>query len=232
MTGYTFQFGVVWANLPLLLMGAVRTVLFSLGALVLGLAAGIGLAVMRGAHGAAPRLLAGAYVEFIRNTPLLVQLFIVFFGLPSAGIRLMPDQAAALALVLNFSAYSAEIVRAGIEAVPRGQVEAAESLGMTRWEVLRHAVLLPAIERVYPALGSQLTLLMLGSAVVSAIGADELTSAANYIQSQTFRSFEVYLVTTGIYIGLTLLFRAGLGRVAWLAFPRRRARLGLSFVTR
>lgn len=231
MNGYVFQFGAVWANLPLLLLGALHTVLFSAGALVAGLAAGVGLALMRGARGAAPRLLSGAYIEFIRNTPLLVQLFIVFFGLPSAGVRLTPDQAAALALVLNFSAYSAEIVRAGIEAVPHGQIEAALSLGMTRWEVLRHAVLLPAIERVYPALASQLTLLMLGSAIISAIGADELTSAANYVQSQTFRSFEVYLVTTGLYIALTVLFRAGLGGVARLAFPRRRA-LGLAFVTR
>ncbi len=231
MSGYVFQFGAVWANLPLLLWGALHTVLFSAGALVAGVAAGIALALMRGARSAAPRLVAATYVEFIRNTPLLVQLFIVFFGLPSAGIRLTPDQAAILALVLNFSAYSSEIVRAGIEAVPHGQVEAAQSLGMTRWEVVRHAVLLPAIERVYPALVSQGTLLMLGSAIVSAIGADELTSAANYIQSQTFRSFEVYLVTTCIYIGLTVLFRAGLARVAWLAFPRRRA-LGLAHVTR
>lgn len=231
MNGYVFQFGAVWTGFPLLLLGALHTVLFSSGALVAGLAAGIGLALMRGARSFVPRVLSGTYIEFIRNTPLLVQLFIVFFGLPSAGVRLNSNQAAVLALVLNFSAYSAEIVRAGIEAVPHGQVEAALSLGMTRWEVLRHAVLLPAIEQVYPALASQLTLLMLGSAVVSAIGADELTSAANYIQSQTFRSFEVYLVTTGLYITLTVLFRAGLGGVARLAFPRRRA-VGLAFVTR
>ncbi len=231
MTGYVFQFGAVWTNMPLLLWGALHTVLFSAGALLAGLATGIALALMRGTQSLAIRVAAAAYVEFIRNTPLLVQLFVVFFGLPSAGIRLTSNEAAILALVLNFSAYSSEIVRAGIEAVPLGQVEAAESLGMTRWEVVRHAVLLPAIERVYPALVSQGTLLMLGSAIVSAIGADELTSAANYIQSQTFRSFEVYLVTTGLYIGLTVLFRAGLGRVALLAFPRRRA-LGLAHVTR
>jgi len=231
LNGYVFQFGAVWTGFPLLLLGALHTVLFSSGALVAGLAAGIGLALMRGAHSVVPRLLSGAYIEVIRNTPLLVQLFIVFFGLPNLGVRLNPDQAAVLALVLNFSAYCAEIVRAGIEAVPHGQVEAALSLGMTRWQVLRHTVLLPAIEQVYPALASQLTLLMLGSAVVSAIGADELTSAANYVQSQTFRSFEVYLVTTGLYIALTVLFRAGLGGVAQLAFPRRRV-LGLAFVTR
>ena len=223
MTNYVFQFGVVWTNLPLLLAGGARTVLFSLCALVLGLALGIGLALMRGTQTALPRLLAGAYIEFIRNTPLLVQLFIVFFGLPSAGLRLNADQAAVLALVLNFSAYSSEIVRAGIEAVPRGQIEAADSLGMSRWEVLRHIILLPAIERVYPALSSQLTLLMLGSAVVSAIGAEELTSAANYIQSQTFRSFEVYLAATAIYVGLTVLTRLGLGVMAHVIFPRQRA---------
>ena len=228
---YTFQFGAVWANLPLLLTGAIHTVLFSLYALVAGLSIGVAIALMRGAQTAVLRLVAGAYVEFIRNTPLLVQLFIVFFGLPSAGLRLNPGEAAVLALVLNFGAYSAEIVRAGIEAIPRGQIEAAQSLGMSGWEVTRHVVLLPAIERVYPALVSQITLLMLGSAIVSAIGADELTSAANYIQSQTFRSFEVYLVTTALYIGLTVLFRTALGQVARLAFPRRRA-LGLSFLGR
>lgn len=231
MNGYVFQFGVVWTNLGLLLSGASRTVLFSLAALVAGLLLGIGLALLRVYGPLALRSLALAYIEFIRNTPLLVQLFIVFFGLPSAGVRLSPNEAAVLALVVNFSAYSAEIVRAGIEAIPRGQVEAALSLGMSRLEVVRHVVILPAIEGVYPALASQLTLLMLGSAVVSAIGADELTSAANYVQSQTFRSFEVYLATTVIYVAVALLFRVGLGQVARLAFPRRRV-LALPFGAR
>jgi polar amino acid transport system permease protein len=150
-------------------------------------------------------------VEFVRNTPLLIQIFIIFFGLPNMGLRLSADQAAVVALVFNFGAYATEIVRAGIEAVPRGQIEAAQSIGLTRFEIFRHVVILPALERVYPALVSQFTLLMLGSSIVSAIGANELTSAANSIQSRNFRSFEVYTIATVLYLGLAILF------------PRRRA---------
>lgn len=216
---------MAWPWLPELLAGARRTAQFALLALVLGLSIALPTALARNVRFAPLRWIAWSYVELIRNTPLLVQLLFVFFALPTLGLRLSGDQAAMLALVINFGAYATEILRAGIEAVPKPQIEAAQSLGLGRWEVLRHVVLMPALERVYPALTSQFILLMLGSAAVSAIGAEELTSAANDIQSITFASFEVYLAATFIYIGLTTILRGAFGALALIIFPRRR-RLG------
>jgi len=206
----------------LLAGGAWRTCLYSVAGLAFGLTLGLACALGRQSRHILPRLLASAYVELIRNTPLLVQIFLVFFGLPSLGFKLSAGQAAILALTLNFAAYSGEIVRGGIESIPRGQIEAAESLGLSRWEVFAHIVILPALEKTWPSLVSQFVLMMLGSSIVSAIGADELTSAANTIQSRTFRPFEVYGWTTLIYLGLTIAFTAGLWGVAQGLFRRRR----------
>jgi polar amino acid transport system permease protein len=152
------------------------------------------------------RWIVGAYVEAIRNTPFLIQLFMVFFGLPALGLRLDADTAALLAMVINVGAYATEIVRAGIENITRGQIEAGRALGLKPLQVFRHIVLMPAIQTVYPALTSQFILIMLNSSVCSAIAADELTAAANDIQSRSFRSFEVYFVVTGIYLVMSLAF--------------------------
>jgi polar amino acid transport system permease protein len=219
---YTFQFGLTGEDWAFLFSGAFRTMLYSLTGMIVGLAIGIVCATWRNSRVRVLQSAAGMYVEFIRNTPLLIQIFLIFFGLPSLGIRLSADQAAILALTFNFGAYATEIVRAGMEAVPRGEIEAGQSLGLNGIELLRHVILLPALERVYPALISQFTLLMLGSSIVSAIGANELTSAANAIQSRTFRSFEVYAIATLFYLGLTLVFRSGFGMLAAVLFPRRR----------
>ncbi len=152
-----------------------------------------GLAI--GALGAAARVygrpwlqaLVAGYVEVIRNTPLIVQLFIVFFGLPSAGIRLDAMTAAIIALAINLGAYSTEIIRAGLEAVPKAQVEAGHSLGLSGTQVFRHVVLVPAIKIVYPALTSQFVLIMLATSVVSQISAPDLFHVASIIQSRTFQ---------------------------------------------
>ncbi|MGO4837906.1 amino acid ABC transporter permease, partial [Rhizobiaceae sp. 2RAB30] len=161
------------------------------------------------------------YVEAIRNTPLLVQLFIVFFGLPSLGLRLEANQAAVIALSINLGAYSAEIFRAGIESVQRSQIEAGRALGLTAGQTFRHVVLFQAVKAVYPALASQFVLLMLTTSVVSSIGATELFHQAAFIESRTFRSFEVYALITLSYLVLTLAFRALFSGVYWLVFVRR-----------
>src|SRR6185437_8427131 len=134
------------------------------------------------------------------------QLFMVFFGLPALGLRLDADTAALLAMVINVGAYATEIVRAGIESISRGQIEAGRALGLKPLQIFRHIVLLPAIQMVYPALTSQFILLMLNSSVCSAIAANELTAAANDIQSRNFRSFEVYFVVTCMYFVMSLIF--------------------------
>nr|WP_196242139.1 amino acid ABC transporter permease [Azospirillum oleiclasticum] len=198
--------------------GAWLTVQLSIGAMVLGLAVAILCALGRTSGPKPVRWLITAYVEVVRNTPFLVQIFLVFFGLPAAGIRLSPDMAALFAMVVNVGAYATEIIRAGIESIHKGQIEAGLALGLKRLQVFRYVVLKPALRTVYPALTSQFILLMLGSSVVSAISAEELTSIANNIQSQTFRSFEVYIVVTVIYLGLALAFSAAFAAIQRVAF--------------
>ncbi|PAU56122.1 amino acid ABC transporter permease [Pseudomonas indica] len=204
---YQFDFAPVLQQADLLLRGA----WFTLELTVIGTLFGVGLGVV-GAVLRAWRIrpfdrLFGVYVELIRNTPFLVQLFFIFFGLPSLGIRLSEWQAAVLAMVVNLGAYSTEIIRAGIQAIPRGQLEAAAALAMNRFEAFRYVVLRPALATVWPALSSQIVIVMLGSAVCSQIAAEELSFAANFIQSRNFRAFETYLLTTLLYLSMALLLR-------------------------
>jgi polar amino acid transport system permease protein len=166
------------------------------------------------------RWLVDAYVEVIRNTPFLVQIFLIFFGLPRAGIMLSSNQAALLAMVVNVGAYATEIVRAGIEHIGRGQIEAGLALGLRPLQVFRYVMLFPALSTVYPALSSQFILLMLNSSVVSTISAQELTATANDLQSRTFRSFEIYIVVTGIYLALSMLFSGAFGGIYRTVFAR------------
>ena len=211
--GYTFQFGTIAAYLPDLFGGAWLTLKLSTLALVFGLALGVFAAVARTYGGRPLKWLAAGYVEFIRNTPFLIQLYFVFFALPNFGLRLSPADAALLAMTVNFGAYATEIVRAGIEAVPHGQIEAGRSLGLRTSQIVRLIILFPAVRAVYPALTSQFVLLLLGSSIVSAIAAEELTAIANNINSITFRSFEVYLTATGIYICMALGFKLLFGGI-------------------
>lgn len=215
---YSFQFGPVFEQTDALLAGAWLTIRLSIGAMVLGLVVAILCALGKTSGPRPVRWLVNLYVEVVRNTPFLVQIFLVFFGLPAVGLRLSPDMAALFAMVINVGAYATEIIRAGIESIHKGQIEAGLALGLKRLQVFRYVVLKPALRTVYPALTSQFILLMLGSSVVSAISAEELTSIANNIQSQTFRSFEVYIVVTVIYLVLALAFSAAFAAIQRVAF--------------
>src|SRR5690606_27134403 len=158
------------------------------------------------------------YVEVIRNTPFLVQIFFVFFGLPALGLRMDANEAALFALVINFGAYGTEIIRAGIESISRGQIEAGLALGLSKLQIFRDIILLPALRTVYPALTSQFIYLMLTSSVVSVISADDLAAAAADINSRTFASFEVYLVITVMYFLLSIAFSALFSAIGRRAF--------------
>ncbi|WP_376702386.1 amino acid ABC transporter permease [Mesorhizobium sp. ISC25] len=149
----------------------------------------------------------GVYVEVIRNTPFLVQLFFIFFGLPSIGVRLDPVLAAMLAMTLNMAAYTIEIVGAGLDAVPPGQTEAALALGLRPRQVFVKIVLPQALKVIYPALTSQIVIMMLESAVVSQIAVRELTYEADMLQARTFRAFETYFVVTMVYLVLSIGLR-------------------------
>ncbi len=164
--------------------------------------------------------IVSGYVEVIRNTPFIVQLFFIFFGLPAAGIKLSEAQAAFLAMTINLGAYSTEIIRAGVEATPKGNIEAGASLAMSRFEIFRYIVLKPAYEKIWPALSSQIIIVMLGSAVVSQISAEDLTYAANFIQSRNFRAFEAYFFATAVYLALAIIVRTGLRQLGRRIFPK------------
>ncbi|PWC37408.1 amino acid ABC transporter permease [Azospirillum sp. TSO35-2] len=215
---YNFQFDAVFASWDYLLTGAWLTVKLSFGAMAIGMVVAILCALGKTSGPKPVRWLINAYIEVIRNTPFLVQIFLIFFGLPTIGLRLSPDVAALIAMVVNVGAYATEIIRAGIESIHKGQIEAGLALGLRPLQVFRYVVLKPALRTVYPALTSQFILLMLSSSVVSAISADELTSVANNIQSQTFRSFEIYIVVTGIYLVLAMMFSALFAGIYRLAF--------------
>ena len=204
---YQFVFTPVFEHADLLLKGAGFTLALTVTGAVLGIGLGIVGAICRAWQLKPFDRIFGAYVEVIRNTPFLVQLFFIFFGLPSLGVKMGEWEAAVLAMVINLGAYSTEIIRAGVIATPRGQLEAAASLAMSRAETFRHVVLRPALQKVWPALTSQVIIVMLGSAVCSQIATEELTFAANFIQSRSFRAFETYFVTTGIYFLLAVLLR-------------------------
>ena len=224
---YSFDFMTVLGSWERLLAGAWMTVQLSALATVIGFVVGTLCAVGRTSRIGWLRTLVGAYVETIRNTPLLVQVFIVYFGLASLNLPLSAEAAAVITLVINIGAYTTEIMRAGILSIHRGQIEAAECLAMSRPQIFLHVVLLPAVERVYPALTSQFVLLMLASSITSQISVEELTAAANLVQSQTFRSFEVFGVIAVMYFALSVLFRSAFWAISLVAFTRRR-KLGTS----
>ncbi len=204
----TFDFGAVLAEWPLLLRGLLATVVLTALSAVLGLVLGVACAWARTWGPKALGAAVAVYVELIRNTPFSVQLFFIFFGLPAAGVKLSPEAASVLAMVINLGAYAAEIVRAGVEATPRGQVEAGLSLAMSRAQVFTRVVLPPALKRVWPAMTSQIVIVMLGSAVCGQIAAQELSYAANLIQSRNFRAFEAYIIATLLYLALAVGLRA------------------------
>lgn len=223
----TLDFAAVLSRWPMFLDGAFMTMKLAAGATLIGFAIGTMGAIARRSKVGWARRAATTYVEVIRNTPLLVQIFLVYFGLASIGLKLPAFTVALAALTINVGAYATEIMRAGFDSIHKGQIEAAECLALSRRQVYWHVVLLPAMERVYPALTSQFVLLMLASSICSQISAEELTAVANFVQSDTYRPFETYILVGLAYVLLSLAMRAGFWGLGLLLFPRRR-RLGTS----
>ena len=207
---YELQFADLAQYAGMFASGAATTLALTAVSTALGVSVGVLGAAARNSQRAWLAAIAGGYVEAIRNTPFIVQLFFVFFGLPALGIHLSEYVAAILAMTLNLGAYSIEIVRAGVAAVPKGHLEAAASLAMSPGEAFRHVVLPQALAKVFPALTSQIVITMLGSAVVSQISVPDLTYAASYIQSRNFRAFETCFFITAAYLVMALVLRAAL----------------------
>jgi polar amino acid transport system permease protein len=175
-------------------------------AMIIGLVLSIIGAVGKTSGPKPVRFVINVYIEVIRNTPFLVQLYFFFFALPALGIRLDPNEAALLALVVNFGAYGTEIVRAGVASIGIGNIEAAKTVGLNFFQTFRYVIFKPAMRAIYPALTSQFIYLMLATSVVSVISATDLAAAGNDLQSQTFASFEVYIVLTAMYLAMSLAF--------------------------
>jgi polar amino acid transport system permease protein len=202
--GIELDFGAVLGQWPLLLKGVAWTIGLTAIATVIGMVVGVFCAWARASGPLWLRWVVGAYVELIRNTPFIVQLFFIFFGLPAAGFKLSPEVASIITMVLNLGAYATEIIRAGIEATPKGQIEAAVSLALDKVQVFMRVVLPPALKKVWPSMVSQIIIVMLGSAVCSQISTEELSYAANLIQSRNFRAFEAFIVAAVIYLALSV----------------------------
>jgi len=215
------QFSPIMARFPELLTGLWLTIELSAAAIVCGSLLGLCLAATRYIAPSWSHMSITAYVELIRNTPFLIQLYIIFFGLPAYGIKVTALQAGLLAMSINLGAYSTEIFRAGIDAIPRGQIEAGIALSLRRWQVFRHIILKPALEKIYPALVSQYVLVMLMSSVCSFISVEELSGAASTIQSATFRSFESYLLVAALYLALTVVLKSGLSAFGIIVFGKK-----------
>jgi len=213
------DFAAVFAEWPMLLTGVTWTLALTTASVLVGTLLGIACAWVRArgfGSALAPAWLAvpvGAYVEVIRNTPFIVQLFFIFFGLPAAGFRLSAESASFLAMVINLGAYATEIIRAGLEATPKGQLEAAQSLALNRWQIFTRVVLPPALKKVWPSMVSQIIIVMLGSSVCGQISTQELSYAADLIQSRNFRSFESFIVVGAMYLLLSIGIRLWLN---WL----------------
>ncbi len=212
------NFQQLWRYQDQFVEGALVTLALTLVSAVAGLAIGVaGALLMRG--GPRPvRFAVRAYIEVFRNTPSLIQIFLIFFVLPSFGLKLPAFEAAAVALSLYFGAYCVEIVRAGLDSIPRSQIEAGQCLGIPGWQVFRHIVLPPALRNVYPAFTSQFVLLLLGTSLASQVAAGELFHAASFIESRTYRSFEVYAVVCAIYFAMVITFKSLFAIIGLAAF--------------
>lgn len=219
----TLDFSVVTDAWQSLLLGIFGTLFLAFSGMAIAMLIGVlGVVILR-THLRLPSLLVNAFIEIVRNTPFLVQIFFLFFALPLAGVRLNPTVTAILALGINGGAYAIEIIRGGVESIPKGQTEAGLALGLRKAQVFRLIVLKPALKAIYPSLASQFILLTLTTAICTSISAYELTSVGQRIEAETFRSFEVYFTLTAIYLVIslgTMWCLAAIGRRAF-SYPTR-----------
>ena len=193
---------------PVMLTGAGYTLLFAVAAMVGGLAIGFPVALMRISPWLVLRLPAGLYVSAMRGTPLLVQIFVIYYGLPSVGIEFTPVTAGVLALSLNSGAYLSESLRGAIRAVSEGQWRAAFSLGLGYWQTLHHVVIPQALRIAVPSMSNTLISLIKDTSLVSVIALTELMLATKEVIATTFQPLPLYIAAACIYWALSLFFEA------------------------
>ena len=215
---YDFNLRVLLPYLPALGWGALYTLEISALAILISFPLGLVGALMRISDNRPMRAIATAYVEAVRNIPLLVVLYVVFYALPAYGIRLSAFEAGVLGLAVNSTAFTIEIFRGGFSAIPPGQYEAARALGLARWPLFRLVVVPQVFRVVLPSLGNQIVSVVLGSAQASIIGVGELTYQTQSIGSATFRYFELFTIAALFYIVcvqiIAVIWRLVSGRAA------------------
>ncbi len=221
--GNKLDFSVVYDHMPALLWGSLGTLGLALAGMSLALAIGVGGVVTRSSHIWILRTATIAFIELIRNTPFLVQIFFLFFALPQLGLKLNPTVTAIIALGLNGGAYAIEIIRGGVQSIHKGQTEAGLALGLHKAQVFRLIVLKPALRAIYPSLTGQFILLTLTTSICSSVSAYELTSVAQRIESDTFRSFEVYFTITLMYLAMSWILMSGFAVISrrFFSYPTR-----------
>ena len=220
MAPVKLHFDAVIAQADVIRDGVILTLELSIAAIVLGLGLAVLLVAGKSLGGRRLGIAVDAYVELMRNTPFLVQLFMIFFGLPALGIKLNGTEAALLAMTLNLAAYATEIIRAGVESIHPSQISAGLSLALTPRQIFQYVILPPALARVWPALSSQFVLMLLASSICSFISVSELSGAASLVEQRTFRSFEVYIVTASLYLIMALCLKVFLLWLGQRLFPK------------
>lgn len=199
------QYGQILGYLPDFLIGACIALIIALVAFALGLLLGLGGASTL-AYGPRPaRIAVRCYVSFFANTPQLVQIFFLFFALPEFGILLSPVQAVLIGMTLNAGAYLTEIQRAGFQSLPQAEIDAAETLGFSRLQTIRHVIAPHIVKALYPSLSNHYIIMTLGTSMAAIFGVEELTARALNANAISFRSIEIFSITALIYIGLTII---------------------------
>jgi polar amino acid transport system permease protein len=201
---YTPHFGQIARYLPYLCGGAAISLLLASLAFFGGMVIGLLGAMAKTSGTPILRRLAGAYVTFFTNTPALVQVYFIYFALPAWGIVLNSFNAVLLGLTLNAGAYLSEVQRAGFLSVHRNEIEAAETLGMNRWQTVWYVILPHVVRTLYPPLTGQFILITLGTSMGAVFGVEELTGRAFSVNADTFRAFEIFVVIGVLYVLVTI----------------------------
>ena len=221
---YTFQFGVVTEHIPYLIGGAWLSLLLAFLAFWTGAVIGLLGAMGKTFGGRVVYRVIDVYVVFFTNTPALVQIYVIFYGLPDLGIVLSPFNSVLLGLTLNCGAYLTEIQRAGFQSVRREELEAAETLGMSLWQTVRYVIAPHIAKTLYAPLSNFYIWIVLGTSMAGIFAVEELTGRAINVSSSTFRTIEVFTYTAGIYVVLTVIASALLALIGRHAF-RVKARI-------
>jgi len=212
------DFSAIWGHFPYLLGGAWISLQVAFLAFAGGMLLGLIFASLQAFGNRVARRCVNGYIGFFMNTPQLVQIYFIFFALPEIGVLMTPYEAVLLGMTLNAGAYLAEIQRAGFESVQVTEMEAAETMGFSRIQSIRYVIVPHIIKVLFPPLSNQYIIMTLGTSMAAIFGLEELTGRAFNINSETFRSVEIFTVTAGVYIAITFLATLSLALIGRYGF--------------